>query len=251
MNAFRTIKEVTPDEWREGLGLASDETPDCVILEGSWWRKERQALRLGYLEDVRELGYPDIFFGRWQGKNIMFCMAYGAARAGEVSHIGAAMGAKLVIQIGTCGGLQTSLTTGDIIVPTDVFCQDGVAAHISGSKQVTAAPNWTRRAAAALAARGQTAKLGPHVTFSSLFAETTEMYEAWQAAGLLSVEMEAATTIAAAQAFDVPGLALVAVWDDLSRGRRFSDPLEPDALAALDQSNIDVYEVALEMAQAI
>ena len=32
---FRSISEVTCDEWLTGLGITDDEIPDVVILEGS------------------------------------------------------------------------------------------------------------------------------------------------------------------------------------------------------------------------
>ena len=102
--SFRTIFEVTREEWLAGLKLAEDEIPDVVILEGSWWRAERQAMRLSHLTEVRELGFPDAFWGKWKDKKIVFCMAYGAPRAVEVSQIFASLGFKMVTQIGTCGG---------------------------------------------------------------------------------------------------------------------------------------------------
>lgn len=106
MTNFRSILDVTKEEWLSGLGLDESDIPDCVILEGSWWREERQALRLSHLKNVRELGFPDIFWGEWKDKKIVFCMAYWAPRAFEITQIFAYLGCKLVVQIGTCGALQ-------------------------------------------------------------------------------------------------------------------------------------------------
>ena len=64
---FRSIFDVTYSEWLEGLGIIEAEIPDAVILEGSWWREDRQKDRLSYLENVRELNFPDIFWGKWKG----------------------------------------------------------------------------------------------------------------------------------------------------------------------------------------
>ena len=47
---FRSIFDVTYSEWLEGLGIIEAEIPDAVILEGSWWREDRQKDRLSYLE---------------------------------------------------------------------------------------------------------------------------------------------------------------------------------------------------------
>lgn len=246
---FRSIFEVTRDEWLAGLKLAEDDIPDVVILEGSWWRAERQAMRLAHLRDVRELGFPDLFWGRHNTLKIVFCMAYGAARAVEVSQMFASLGCKLVIQIGTCGGLQSHLRPGDIIVPDVIACEDGVAEHYVAGTTIDATPLWVARAKTALTSRNRTVHVGPHVTFSSLFAETVAMYERWHKDGLLSVEMEAASTIAAAAHYNVPAVAIVVVWDELTAGRRFMDPMTPEALEQLDISNAAVFDAALDLAE--
>lgn len=248
---FRSIFEVTRAEWLTGLGLTEDEVPDAIIMEGSWWRAERQQMRLSHLTDVRELGFPDVFWGRWKDKKIVFCMAYGAPRAVEISQMFAFLGCKLVVQIGTCGGLQSHLAPGDIIVPDQILCRDGVAEHYVAGEHTHAAPDMVKGAHDALQARGRTVYVGPHVTFSSLFAETVEMYQSWHADGLLSVEMEAATSIAAAAKFGVPGVAMVVVWDELTAGRRFMDPMPPAALAELEISNEAVFVAALDLVEGL
>lgn len=248
---FRSIFDVTRAEWLSGLNLTEDEVPDVVILEGSWWRAERQALRLSALTDVRELGFPDIFWGRHGDKKVVFCMAYGAPRAVEISQMFAQLGCKLVIQIGTCGGLQSHLAPGDIVLPNKIWCKDGVAHHYVIDNLVRADPAWSARAKDALNARNRTVHFGPHVTFSSLFAETTEMYEAWHKDGLLSVDMETATTLAAAARYGVPGVSMLVVWDELTAGRRFMDPMSPEGLAELEISNEAVFATALTLTEEI
>ncbi|WP_299917254.1 hypothetical protein [uncultured Roseobacter sp.] len=248
---FRSMFEVTRDEWLTGLGLAAEDIPDVVILEGSWWRAERQAMRLAHLTDARELGFPDIFWGRYGDKKVVFCMAYGAPRAVEVSQIFACLGCKLVIQIGTCGGLQSHLAPGDIIIPDVIRCEDGVAEHYVDGPTIAADPYWVTRAKSALDAQDRRVHVGPHVTFSSLFAESVEMYEAWHRDGLLSVEMETATTLAAAAKYGVPGVSMVVVWDELTAGRRFMDPMTPEDLAQLDISNEAVFAAALTLTEEV
>lgn len=252
---FRTIFEVTRAEWLAGLKLTEDEIPDVVIMEGSWWREERQAMRLKHLSDVQELGFPDIFWGRWKDKKIVFCIAYGAPRAVEISQMFSGLGCKLVIQIGTCGGLQSHLKPGDIIVPDNILCADGVAEYyVDGdgeTKTINATPAWVEKAKVALEARDRRVYVGPHVTFSSLFTETVEMYQGWNENGLLSVEMEAATSIAAAAHYGVPAVAMVVVWDELTAGRRFMDPMAPDELAELNISNEAIFTAALKLAEDV
>ena len=247
MSQFRSIFDVTKPEWLDGLGLTEEEIPDAVIVEGSWWRAEREAWRLGYLSEVRELGFPDIYWGRWKDKKIAFCMAYGAPRAVEIVYLFGFLGARLAIQIGTCGGLQPHLASGDIILPETAEGRDGVAHLFSDNLPTAADHDWVGRAEKLLQARNHTTHRGPHMTFSSLFAESTSMMAEWHEAGFLSVDMETATTLSVAAHLGMPALSLLVVWDDLTRGKRFLDPLSEAELAALNRANESVYEVALAL----
>lgn len=248
---FRSISDVTASEWLDGLGLTPDEIPDAVIVEGSWWRAERQAWRLGYLDEVRELDFPDIHWGKWRDRKIVFCMAYGAARTVEIIYLFGFLGARLAIQIGTCGGLQSHLKSGDVILPETAICRDGVA-HLFGDNEVAFAhPDSVTQAERLLQARSHTTYRGGHMTFSSLFAETTAMMAGWNQAGLLSVDMETATTLSVAAQLGMPAISMLVVWDDLTRGKRFLDPMTDEELAALNRANESVYEVALALTEQL
>ncbi len=251
MPVFRSIMDIPAEEWLAAMKLAPEDVPDAVIVEGSWWRQQRTDWRLGYLSDVRELEFPDIFWGRWRDKKIAYCCAYGAARTVEIIHLFGVLGSKLAVQIGTCGGLQSHLAPGDIILPEVAYCREGVAQMYGAHDAVLGSSEWIDRAEALLHGRGHTVYRGTHVTWSSLFTETPQMMEAWNRAGILSVEMETATTFSVARYFNMSAVSLVVVWDDLTRGRRFLDPLPPGGLEALNHSNTAVYEVALALAEQL
>lgn len=245
---FRSILDLTADEWLEAMGLTEDEIPDVVIVEGSWWRKERQAWRLGYLTDVRELNFPDIYWGRYQDKKVAFCMAYGAPRTVEIIYLFGKLGTKLAVQVGTCGGLQSHLKSGDIILPETAGCRDGVS-HLYGDNEVSFAHLPTvDLAEKILAERNHQTYRGGHMTFASLFAETPEMMAGWNQAGYLSVDMETATTFSVSQFCGMSAVSMLVVWDDLTRGKRFLDPMTDQELAALNRANESVFEVALALA---
>jgi uridine phosphorylase len=248
---FRSIMDIPREEWLEAMNLAEADIPDVVIVEGSWWRQQRTDWRLSHLTDVRELEFPDIFWGRWKDRKIAFCCAYGAARTVEVIHLFGVLGTKLAVQIGTCGGLQAHLKPGDIILPEVISCREGVAFMYGTADAVLGSSGWIDKAQALLETRQHTTYRGLHVTWSSLFAETAQMMEAWHRAGYLSVEMEAGTTYAVARHFGMAAVAMVVVWDELTRGRRFLDPLPPGGLEALNRANKDVFEVALALAEQL
>lgn len=243
--------EVTADEWLAAMKLPESDIPDIVIVEGSWWRAQRTAWRLSALTDVRELEFPDIFWGRWQDKKVVFCCAYGAARAVEIIHLFGILGAKLAVQIGTCGGLQPHLKTGDIIVPTVALCREGVAHLYGATEAALGSTEWANRAQTLLAEREHQTYDGTHLTWSSIFAQNGQMIEEWHRAGYLAVDMETATTFAVARHFHMPAIAMLVVWDDLTRGRSFLDPLNDEETAALNRANQSIYDVALTLAKQL
>lgn len=244
---FRSILDLTADEWLEAMGLTQEEIPDVVIVEGSWWRKERQAWRLGYLTDVRELNFPDMYWGRYKDKKVAFCMAYGAPRTVEIIYLFGKLGTPLAVQIGTCGGLQSHLKSGDIILPETATCRDGVS-HLYGDNEASFAHLPTvDLAEKLLAERNHQTYRGGHMTFASLFAETPEMMAVWHQAGYLSVDMETATTFSVSQFCEMSAVSMLVVWDDLTRGKRFLDPMTEEELADLNRANESVFEVALAL----
>lgn len=251
MTNFKSIMEITAAEWLEALALPAADVPDAVIVEGTWWRAERTRWRLGYLTDVRELTFPDIFWGQWGEKKIVYCCAYGAPRTAEIIHLFGILGAKLAVQIGTCGGLQSHLRTGDIILPDIALSREGVAWLYGAVEAALGSSPWIERARQALEERNHTVHTGTHLTWSSIFAQNGPMVESWHRAGYLSVDMETATTFAVASHFGMSAVSMLTVWDDLTRGRSFLDPLPEGGAEALERANRSVYEVALAMSESI
>lgn len=239
--------DLTAEEWQSALQLDDADLPVAIISEGTWWRERATSERLDSLEDVRELAFPDMFLGRWHGRPVVYCCAYGAPRAVEVVHLFGCLGAELAIQIGTCGGLQGHLEPGDIVVPSVAACEEGVARVYSPRDCAEADGKWSQRTRSLLTARNHTVHDGNHLTWYSIFAQDGAMVEGWHEAGYLSVDMETATTFAVAHHFDMAAVSMLVVWDELLRGRSFLDPLEPEHQRNFDRSNASVFETALEL----
>lgn len=244
---YRSIMDLTPNDWQGALGLADADIPVAVISEGTWWRELRTRERLALLDDVHELPFPDIFVGRWRGKPVAYCCAYGAPRAVEVAHLFGALGARLAVQIGSCGGLQSGLAPGDIVVPDEAVCEEGVARIYGGGDRVPADSRWTERARAILFDRDHAVHTGTHLTWYSIFAQDGRMVESWHDAGYVSVDMETATTLAVARHFDMSAVSMLVVWDELLRGRSFLDPLEDTHQREFDRSYENVFVTALDL----
>ncbi len=238
------------DEWLAALGMDKADIPRAVIMEGSWWREQRTTWRLSLLDNVRELAFPDMFHGSWQGCPVVYSCVYGAARAVELAHLFGVLGTPRMVMIGTCGALDPTLATGDVVVPSNTVAREGVA-HLYGSPDsIDADPGLSRAARSYLEARGISTWDVSHLTWSSIFAQSGAMVSEWRDRGYGSVDMEAATLYAVARHFGFRATALLSVWDQLDNDRSFLDPLSPEEMAALDQANTAVFDAALEITTA-
>ena len=245
MTARKAVMDLGSDDWLAALGMDPHDIPGTVIMEGSWWREQRTAWRLSLLDEVRELAFPDMFHGRWQGLPVVYSCVYGAPRAVELAHLFGVLGTRRMVMIGTCGALDPALTTGDVVVPSTAVAREGVA-HLYGvTDRVDADRPLTERGRMALEARGIRTSDSLHLTWSSIFAQSGAMVEEWRERGYGSVDMEAATLYAVARHFDFEATALLVVWDQLAADRSFLDPLTPGEQARLDVANDAVFKAAL------
>lgn len=236
---------MTRAEWLAQLGLNADDVPMVVVLEGSWWRRERNAQRLALLEDVRELAFPEFHFGRHRGIPVLYSCAYGAARAVEPVHVCGELGTPVVIQIGSCGTLQPGMRTGDIVLPEHATIGEGASQYYGGSGSSSATPELVDAAEAAFVARGFRVHRGRQFTTSALFAQSPALVATWRRTGHVAVDMETSAVLSAARSFGMQAASLLFAWDDLVRRRSWMDPFSPEEKDAQDAANAALMEVAL------
>ena len=239
---------MTRGEWMAAVGIAEHEVPEAVILEGSWWLRERNHLRLSLLEDVRELNFPEMHLGRYQGRYVVYSCVYGAPRAVEPAHVFAQIGKPLLVQIGSCGALQPAVHTGDIVLPDAAAVGEGASQYyVPGIETSHADPAFLRAARQAFEDRGFPVHIGSHLTTSALFAQPTGVVDAWRDAGYLAVDMETSAIFSIAQHFGLQAVSLLFAWDELLKGRSFLDVYTPDEQARQEAANLAIFDVALEL----
>ncbi len=236
-------------DWCRALDLDETDIPGLVVLEGTWWRRERTAQRLAALHDVRELRFPDYHLGRRRGDGlpVLYSCAYGASRAVEPVHVFGQLGTSTVVQIGSCGSLQPQVRTGDIVLPEAAAIGEGASQYYGGFGTSSSAPELVDRAEADLRARGFRVHRGAHVTTSALFAQPPERVAAWHEAGYLGVDMETSAVFSAARSFGMQAVSLLFVWDELLAGRSFLHPFTEAEQAAQARANDVLMDVALDL----
>ncbi len=233
--------------WLSLLRLAEADVPRLLVLEGTWWRRRAERTRLAVLTDVRELGMPDLWWGRYRDVPVAWCPAYGAARAVEPVHVLGLCGTPAAVQIGTCGGLQPGLATGHVVVPTRATIGEGASRYYGATGTSAPDPALAGRVAAAASERGVPVLRGPTVSTDSLLRQSPELVAEWAAGGHLAVDMETSAVLSAAAAYGVRAAALLSVWDVLP-GREWTEPFTPDEARAHARAQQVVYEAALSVA---
>lgn len=235
-----------PDQdWGPIVGLSPAEVPDLLVVEGSWWRRDREAQRLPLLDDVRELAAPDWWWGRWHGRPVVYACVYGAARTVEPVHVLGQLGTPAVAQIGSCGGLQPGIRPGDVLLPREAHVGEGASRHYGAGASVAASPELVARVARTAAERGLTVHTGPTVTTDVLLRQPPELVRSWCMAGRLGVDMETSATFAAAAWVGMRRVAALHAWDDLLAGRSWTDPLPAADAERRTEAEAALFELVL------
>jgi DeoD family purine-nucleoside phosphorylase len=138
----------------------------------------------------------------------------GGPSAAIVIHELIELGARRLLRIGTCGALQPTLHLGDLVIATEAAAADGTSRALGAGERVPATPELVAAVvdSAALGDDPSTVHRGPVVS-TDLFYDRRGLELDWQAAGVLAIEMEAATLFTLATAYEVEAAALFVVSD--------------------------------------
>ncbi len=126
------------------------------------------------------------------------------------------LGAKTLIRIGTCGGLDAGLGLGDFIVAREAIAADGASRAMGAGERVAADSGVSD----ALVRAVPGAREGAVVSSDLFYDPRAEIEDSWRRDGALAVEMEAATLFAVASHRGVRAGCLLAVTDVLAGGRQ-------------------------------
>lgn len=103
------------------------------------------------------------------------------------------LGAKRLIRVGTCGGLQPDMKLGDLVIALTAIPADATASHLIGEPHCPTA-DWDIVHGAVHAAKelGKPVRVGPIVSSDVFYNPDGGQYQRWSDRGVLAVEMEAA-----------------------------------------------------------
>ena len=153
-------------------------------------------------------------------------------------------GAKCLIRVGSCGGMQESIRVRDVIM--GISASTNSAMIPSQFRGMTFAPtaDWelAREAAAAAKELGIELKVGNILSTDSFYNAEPDVWKLWAKYGVLGVEMEAAALYTEAARLGVKALCLLTVSDSLL------DRSEDTTSEEREKTFTDMMELALETA---
>lgn len=212
------LAEMTRDDWMKMLGIPPGRIPQVVLLWGTRNLSQRCASMRRRFSKVLEIGSPnglldDVFIGMLGDLNVGYASVYGAPMASEIVHLFGTLGARLAIQIGTCGGFGDGMRMGDLFIAEEAYCGEGASQYYKpDGKTVAATLKFSE--AADVDRPGIRVARGRIFTTSALFAERRADIDRWEGLGFLAVDMETAATFAVAEHFGMDRGAILAVYDN-------------------------------------
>jgi purine-nucleoside phosphorylase len=230
------------------IGAQPGEIAETVLMPGdpyrAKWAAETFLESPKLVNEVRGmLGYT----GTWQGNPVTI---HGSGMGMPSLSIYANelirdYGAKTLIRIGSCGGMQKSVNVRDVILA--MTASSISTPSIGIFKELNFAPcadyGLLRAAADAAATKGTPTHVGGIYSADVFYDERPDLNEQMTRHGILGVEMEAAELYNLAARYGVRALAVLTVSDHLLTG---------EALPSEDRESSfgDMVEIALEAAFA-
>ncbi|NSY37913.1 purine-nucleoside phosphorylase [Leisingera sp. ANG59] len=228
------------------IGAAPGDIAETVLMPGDPYRAKWAAET--FLEDARlvnevrgMLGYT----GTWNGHRVTIQgsgmgMPSLSIYANELIRD---YGAKTLIRIGSCGGMQDKVKVRDVILAMTASTVNSPSSGIFRELNFAPCADWglLQAAAQAAAKRGSATHIGGIYSSDVFYDERPDLNEQMVRHGILGVEMEAAELYTLAARHGCRALAVLTVSDHLGTGEALSSDQR-------ERSFGDMAEIALEAA---
>ena len=213
---------------------------DIALIPGDPGRVDRIAGLCDDSEVVAENREYKVVNATYEGTPLTVCSTGigcpSAAIAVEELH---AVGVETVIRVGTTGALQSGIEIGDMIVATGAAKNEGTSERYE-SVAYPAVPDYDVLSALvdSAEANDESVHVGPIASDDAFYAETDAYVEDWEAANILSVEMEAAAVFSLARRKGMDAGAICTVDGNLVEGTQKGET-EDDELPEKAKNNVE------------
>jgi len=226
---------------------------DIVLLPGDPGRVDRIAGHCDDSEVVAQNREYKLVNATYEGRDVTICSTgIGSPSAAIAVEELAAVGCETFVRVGTTGALQRGIDIGDMVVATGAAKDEGTTQRYE-DKAVPAVPDYDVLSALvdAAEANDEDVHVGPVATDDAFYAETDEYVEAWEAAGLQCVEMEAAAIFSLARRKGLAAGAICTVDGNLVEGTQKGET-DADELPEKAKNNVErAIDIALTAATTL
>lgn len=223
------------------LLVEEGELADVALLPGDPGRVDRIAGQCSETELVAENREYRVVNARYGERELTICSTgIGAPSAAIAAEELAAVGVETLVRVGTCGALQRDIDIGDMVVATGAAKDEGTTSRYESPTVPAVADHEVLSALVETAnERDETVRVGGVATDDAYYAETDEYIAAWEAAGLLAVEMEAAALFSLARRKGLRAGAICTVDGNLVAGTQKGATNEDEELPEAARNNVE------------
>lgn len=229
-------------------GLVVGAVPPAVLVCGDPGRATKMATYLDEASLVGERREYRSYIGKYQGVPVAICShgvgAPGAAIAFEELVVG---GAKRLIRVGTCGGLQPDVEDGHLVVVTGAVDYTGFGrATVPRGYPAVADYRLTAALARQTAASGRVHHAGLVLTADNFYpgveVRSKPDYHVLSAANVIAVEMECAALFLVSSLRRVQAAAILAVDGNVLEKGESMEEYDPhrDVVASAVAAEIEI-----------
>jgi len=202
------------------LMVSDGELADVALIPGDPGRVDRIADMCEDASVLAENREYKVVNATYEGRELTICSTgIGCPSAAIAVEELDAVGVETVVRVGTTGALQSGIEIGDMVVATGAAKDEGTSKRYE-SETLPAVPDYDVLSGLvdAAEANDEDIHVGPIVTDDAFYAETDAYVEAWEEAGLLAVEMEAAAVFSLARRKGMRAGAICTVDGNLVEG---------------------------------
>lgn len=213
---------------------------EVALIPGDPGRVDRIARQCENVNEVAQNREYKVVNATYEGIPLTICSTGigcpSAAIAVEELH---RVGVETVIRVGTTGALQADIEIGDMVVATGAAKEEGTSKRYE-SAVYPAVPDFGVLTALVDAAEenDEAVHVGPIVSDDAFYNENEDFVDDWEAANLLSIEMEAAAVFTLARRKGMRAGAICTVDGNLVLGTQKGET-EDDELPAKARDNVE------------
>ena len=203
------------------LLMKPEDVADRAIIAGD---PERVKQLSEYLEKPRLVNENRGFLtytGKYKGVNVTVAThGIGAPSAAIVIEELIELGAKVVIRLGSCGGMREDMEVGDLIIPIGASYEPGGTIWSYAPNSCTAAvPDYEIVSELVKNARkyGIKSYIGPIISSDSFYSEDKNFLKVWKERGMIGVEMECALLFILGRIRGIKTGALLVISDTIKK----------------------------------